>query len=440
VLPSDAAPAVSATVGTAAESMILHVLLQIVVILLVTRIVVFVAKSLGQTDVAGEILGGIVLGPSLLGAIAPDVIHRVFDPKTAPVFVGFAQVGLVLLMFQIGLEFEFGAKLRSAKRAIAIVSLLGMIVPFVSGLATAGWFFARMPEPRPPLDGFRLFFAIAMSITAIPILGRIFMELRLSHTRIASLTVGAAAVDDIAGWLLLGVVTLLVQHRFSGVWMAYRIGALVAYMLLAWFVVRPLLRRAMSAHLARKKQLEAPAICAVLVLVFGSGAITSYLGVFAIIGGFVMGVLFHDDRVFVEEWKMRVSPLVNALFLPIFFAYTGLRTNIGALAGGEWITCGAVIAVAFLSKFGGAYLGGRISGESPRSAAVIGVCMNTRALMELVALNVGFDLGVIPKTMFTILVVMAIASTYIATPLIRFLLRVEQRPAVLEPEARAART
>src|SRR5690349_20824855 len=201
-------------VGARAEEVVLKLLYQIIAILVATRLVVWVARRLGQTDVSGEILAGLLLGPTCLGAIAPGAMHALFDPSVAQIFVGIAQVGLVLLMFQIGLEFEFGATLGASKRAIAIVSLAGMLVPFALGTVTAPWFWEQLPGdgPRPDALGFRLFFAIAMSITAIPILGRIFMELRLSHTRTAALTIGAAAIDDVAGWLLLGMVTLLVKN------------------------------------------------------------------------------------------------------------------------------------------------------------------------------------------------------------------------------------
>jgi len=174
-----------------------------------------VIRKFGQTDVSGEIFAGLLLGPSCLGAFAPRAMHSLFDPSTSQIFIGLAQIGLVLLMFQIGLEFEFKSNLNTSKRSIAVVSLAGMIVPFALGYLSALWFYDQLPGPRPALLGFRLFFGIAMSITAIPILGRIFMELKLSHTRTAALTIGAAAIDDVTGWLLLGVVTLIVQQQFS---------------------------------------------------------------------------------------------------------------------------------------------------------------------------------------------------------------------------------
>jgi Kef-type K+ transport system membrane component KefB len=415
-------------VGAKAEEIVLHLLIQLIAILACTRIVVYVIRKMGQTDVSGEILAGLLLGPSCLGALAPQAMHRLFDPSISQIFVGLAQIGLVLLMFQIGLEFEFKSNLKTSKRSIAVVSLAGMSVPFALGYLSALWFYDRFPEPRPAMLGFRLFFGIAMSITAIPILGRIFMELKLSHTRTAALTIGAAAIDDVAGWLLLGVVTLIVQQQFSSAWLLARIGMLIAYVGFVFLVARPFLKRAIAAHLQRHEELQSSGVALMLLVLFVSGTITSLIGVFAIIGGFVIGAALHDDRAFVEQWKTRVSPLVNTFFLPIFFAYTGLRTDIGGLSGlGEWGTCLLVIAVAFVSKFGGAYAGARFVGEGRRSAMAIGVCMNTRALMELVAINIGYDLGVLPRSMFTMLVIMAIVSTFMATPLIRWLLRGQER-------------
>ncbi|OJH39755.1 sodium:proton antiporter [Cystobacter ferrugineus] len=406
----------------------MHLLFQFIAILATTRLVVYVARKLGQTDVSGEILAGLVLGPSILGALAPGLMNTLFDGSTSQTFVGISQIGLILLMFQIGLEFEFKANLGTSKKSIVVVSLVGLLLPFAMGYLTAPWFHERLAEPRPPLFGFQLFFGIAMSITAIPILGRIFMELRLSHTRVAALSIGAAAIDDIAGWLLLGVVTLLVQHQFAPSKLLFRAGTLAAYVAFALLVVRPLLKRFVSTHLRRRGGLQASAVALILLVVFASASITSLIGVFAIIGGFVMGAALHDDRQFVNEWKTRVSPLVNTFFLPLFFTYTGLRTNVGSLSSlSEVGICLLVMAVAFVSKFGGAYVGARLVGEDHRSAMVLGVCMNTRALMELIALNVGYDLGVLPRNMFTMLVLMAIVSTFIATPLIRWLMRGEER-------------
>ena len=421
-------------VGSGAEAIVLRLLYQLIVILVATRVTVAVVRRLGQTEVSGEILAGLLLGPSCLGALAPAAMTSLFHPSTATIFVGLSQMGLVLLMFQIGLEFEFKAALGTSTRSIVVVSVAGLVAPFALGFVTAPWFWSQLAVASPPpLVGFRLFFAVAMSITAIPILGRIFMELGLSHTRTAALTIGAAAVDDVTGWLLLGVVSLIVRGAFSTSWVLTRAAGLAVYLALVFGVVRPLAKRAVARHLLTNGgRLSPAAIGLILIGLFISAAITSNLGVFAIIGGFVVGVMLHDDRGFVAEWKSRVAPTVNTLLLPIFFTYTGLRTDIGLLGSAhEWWLCALVCLVAFAGKFGGAYGGARFVGESRRSSLTIATCMNTRALMELIALNIGYDLGVLPRSMFTKLVIMAIVSTFMATPLIRWLMRAERRPDML---------
>ena len=421
-------------VGAGAEAIVLRLLYQLIVILVATRVVVAVVRRLGQTDVSGEILAGLLLGPSCLGALAPELMARLFHPSTTTIFVGLSQMGLVLLMFQIGMEFEFRATLGASKRSVVVISLAGLVVPFALGYFSAPWFWSQLGvTPAPSLTGFRLFFAVAMSITAIPILGRIFMELGLSHTRTAALTIGAAAIDDVTGWLLLGVVSLIVQGSFSTRWVAARAAGLAAYLAFVFVVARPLAKRAVARHLAAQGGRLSPAAIGLLFIgLFVSAAITSNLGVFAIIGGFVVGVMLHDDRAFVAEWKSKVAPTVNTLLLPIFFTYTGLRTDVGLLGSAhEWLLCALVCLTAFAGKFGGAYGGARLVGESQRSSLTIATCMNTRALMELIALNIGYDLGVLPRSMFTKLVIMAIVSTFMATPLIRWLMRAERRPDML---------
>jgi len=438
-----AAPAAGAqsAVGAAAENIVLSLLYQLLIILAMTRVVTWAVKYLGQTDVSGEILAGLLLGPSFLqsslfGARVQAFTHGLFPSSTAVVFTALSQLGLILLMFQIGLEFEFSTHLGADKKPIFIISITGLALPFVMGYMTAPWFHARLGAPEVSLFGFRLFFAVAMSITAIPILGRIFMELGLSHTRTAALTIGAAAVDDVSGWMILGTISLLVKGAFTWGWALPRILGLALYLVVVFFVLRPILKRVVASHLERNGGMSLTLVPYMLLLLFSSAMITSNLGVFAIVGGFVIGVALHDDRRFVEEWKRRVGPIVQALFLPIFFAYTGLRTDVGTIEGwAGFVMLMLVLAVSFGSKFGGAYLASRLVGESNRSALTIGVCMNTRALMELIVLNIGKDLGLLPTNIFSMLVIMAIASTYVATPLIRCLMKGERRmgPSLGEP-------
>lgn len=431
--------------GSASEELVLRLLYQLIVILIVTRIVVFLARRLWQTDVSGEILAGLLLGPSLLGALAPELMDDLFHESTTTVFTALAQLGLVLLMFQIGLEFEFGTVFRTAKKTVATISLIGIAVPFTMGFLLAPLFHGWLPEAtKPDMLGFRLFFGVAMSITAIPILGRIFMELGLSHTRLAAITIGAASIDDVVGWLLLGTIALIVADDFHVSWAIWHIAGLAAYLFAVFLIVRPVLRRFIDRTFERDGGLTTGSIAVILIALFASASITSNLDVFAIIGGFVIGVALHEDRRFVEAWRVRVSPLVYGLLLPLFFTLTGLRTDIGTLGNlTEVGILALVVLVAFSSKMIGAYVGGRFLGLPHLEASAIAVAMNTRALMELVALNIGFELGVVPPSMYTKLVLMAVISTFIATPLIaRFMkdqrIKVETHPPP-EPEPAGAR-
>ncbi len=399
-----------------------RVLLQLIVIIAATRAVAWLARRVGQTEVVGEMLAGILLGPSLLGYFAPDVFSYVFAAANGPMFSGLAQLGLVLLMFQIGLDFELSA-VATARRTVALVSVLGIVVPFGLGSLTAIYFYNELPEPRPSTTSFVLIFAVSMSITALPVLGRIFAETGLAKHRAGAIAISAAAVDDVIGWLLLGAVSLLIAGSFSISWVVLRALGICALCGLAFYGVRPLVRRYFAA---RDDRLEHGGIAIVLVLLFACALATSQLGLHALIGGFILGVALHQHRPFVVEWKTRISPLVNALLLPIFFAHTGLRTDVGVLGGGaELVQCALICGIAFVGKYGGAYLGARIAGEPPRMAHVLAVSMNTRGLMELVVLNIGYDLGILSKTLFTQLVYMALITTLIATPLIRRYLRTE---------------
>jgi Kef-type K+ transport system membrane component KefB len=260
------------------------------------------------------------------------------------------------------------------------------------------------------------------------------MELGLSKTRTAALTIGAAAVNDAVGWIVLGVVSTLIGARLDPTAVVGRLGLVVTYGVVVLVVLRPVLVRLVRASMARAKGLDANLLSWMCVLLFASAIVTSKLGVFAILGGFVLGLALQTEHDFATAWKSRVMPLVQAFFLPLFFAYTGLRTEIGSLSGGTaWLECGLVCLVGFVGKFGGTYLAARALGEDHRTATTLGVCMNTRGLLELVVLNVGYDMGVLPKRTFTMLVVMAIVSTFVATPAIRRLMAADRALPEGEP-------
>jgi Kef-type K+ transport system membrane component KefB len=265
-----------------------------------------------------------------------------------------------------------------------------------------------------------------MSITALPVLGRIFFETGFARTRAGVIAISAAAINDVIGWMLLGAVALLITGSFSFGWVGLRLLSLAGIAAIAFVVVRPFLHRYFTAHLAENDRLKHTGISAVLVLLFLFAIATSRLGLHALIGGFIFGVCLHQHRAFVAEWRTRIGPLVNTLFLPIFFTHTGLRTDVGSLdSGSDVLQCIAICVLAFVCKYGGGFLGAKLAGESSRTAHILGICMNTRGLMELVVLNVGYELGILPPDIFTQLVYMAVITTLIATPLIKLYLKNE---------------
>ena len=404
----------------ATEALLFFTLLQLCVIVLAGRIAAVVARSVGQAGAVGEIIIGVLLGPSLLGWLAPELFDLVFRSTPPQPLTILSQVGLLLLMFQIGLEFEFGHLTERRNRlAVLAVSVAGLVMPFALGLGLA----AVMPQAyigTTNHTAFALFVATALSITALPILGRIMIEFDLTRAPIGVIAISAAAVNDVVGWLMLAVVTALTTAQFSGDGFALNVALVAAFAALCWWGLRPLLVRVVRHGMRAEPRLGGALMGIVLCCIFAAGMATYKLAIFAIFGGFMVGVMLHDQADFVAAWKERVGHFVYVFFLPIFFTYTGLRTDVGLLGDGHaWLWCALLIAVATLGKFGGCYVAARLAGLDRSESKVIGVMMNTRGLMELVVVNVGFDLGVIGREMFTMLVLMAIFSTVITSPALR---------------------
>lgn len=415
----------SMSLGSHAEHIIFFILIQIVIILTFSKIVSFLArKLLWQTNVAGEILAGILLGPSFLASLFPDVFSIIFISDTSIAFIGLSQIGLIFLMFQIGMEFDFSRQLKGKGSTFILISAAGIIFPFVIGLFTANYFWQLLPAPKPDLLGFKLFFSVAMSITAIPILGRIFMELNYSETRTAAIIISAAAIDDVIGWLLLGTITALVTSSFNGLIVMQSISLLILFSIVVFFIGSRLLSPYIKKTLKNAQYINSIIIFYIVLGLLMSAIVTSYLGVYAIIGGFIFGLSFHKNRDFVHAWNATIGRFVNIFFLPLFFAYTGLKTNISLLSDpSDIMLCITICLLAFVGKFGGTYLVSRFVGETHKNSLIIGFSMNTRALMELIVLNVGYDLGLLPQKIFTMLVIMAVASTFMITPILKVLLR-----------------
>lgn len=403
------------------ERQVFTVMLQLTIIIVTARVGSALCRRAGQPGVCGEMAAGLILGPSLFGKFFPHTFAGVFDSSVAHTVTMLSQIGLVLLLFLIGMEFDFGHLRRYGRKAVGI-SLAGIVAPFGSGLLLARLLYPFVGKDI-SLVGFCLFTATAMSITALPILGRILIEFGLNRTPIGVTAITAAALDDVIGWTILATINAIVTSNFHPMLAARMLIETMAYGAFLFFLVRPLLKR-WTRHIVETEgtQISSTTLAVVLVLIFGSSMITNLIGIFSIFGAFMMGAVLFDQERFRHAVALRLRDFVYVFFVPVFFMYTGLRTDIGTMSNPFlWGLCLLVIGVAIVAKGGACALASRLGGLSWRDSASLGVLMNTRGLMELVVLNVGLDLGVIPKSMFFMLTLMAVVTTYMTAPLLRML-------------------
>jgi Kef-type K+ transport system membrane component KefB len=392
-----------------------HVLLALIVIIVAARLLGALFRRMAQPPVIGEVVAGILLGPSLLGRVAPSVSNYVLPQAVAPYLQIIAQLGVILFMFLVGLELDTSL-LRKRTRATVAISHASIVLPMVLGVAAAFFIHDELAPAGVPWRVFALFLGVSMSVTAFPVLARILTDRGISKTELGTLAISCAAVDDVTAWCLLAAVVGLARHDFGGVLMTLALSAVyVAGMLL---VARPLL-----ARLVRRQEVlgrvTPDAIAMVFVGLLASALATEYAGIHALFGAFLLGAVIPHESLLARSLRAKLEDIVVLLLLPAFFAYTGMRTQIGLLVDARsWLVCAALIAVAVAGKFGGGTLAARLTGLTWRDAASIGVLMNTRGLMELVVLNIGLDLGVISPTLFAMLVVMAVVTTLATSPLL----------------------
>ncbi len=413
-----------------------HLLLQIAAILLVSRVLGIVMRRIGQPLVIAEVLGGILLGPSLLGWIWPEGMSMLFPVASMPALSLLSQVGLVLFMFMVGLELD-PALLRGRTRSSIVISQTSIALPFVLGVGAAWWLYDIYSPPDVPFISFTLFLGVAMSITAFPVLARILAERNLLSSKVGVIAITCAAVDDVTAWCILAFVVAI--SRAQGiVHAAWTSGMAVVFILAMLLWVRPLLRRLGSKVISSGGLTPTIAAGALLLLVLSS-AITEAIGIHALFGAFLFGAIFPREGRLAEDMAHRVETVAIVLLLPLFFASSGLRTEIGLLSEPrDWLVAGAIILLATAGKFGGSALAARATGLRWREASAIGILMNTRGLMELIALNIGRDLGVISPTMFTMLVIMALVTTFATSPILRWVYPDHElvRDRIAEPAGR----
>jgi Kef-type K+ transport system membrane component KefB len=387
---------------------------QAVAIIVASRLLGLLVRRLGQPQVIAEISAGILLGPSLLGAIAPGTLSALFAPESLGVLQLVSQIGLIFFMFLIGLELDPNL-LKGRGRSSVAISYTSILFPFGLGAALAYWLYPRLSDPSVSFLAFALFLGVAMSITAFPVLARILSERRLLSTPVGATAIACAAVDDVTAWCLLAFVVAAAKVKgFAAAGLS--LALTVAYVLAMFFIVRPLLAR-LGARVAGRDGLTQNVVATILLMLLLSSWATELIGIHALFGAFLFGVILPRDGGLAAALSEKLADLVLVVFLPLFFAFSGVRTELGLLDSTEsWLVFGLVTLVACAGKFGGATLAARLSGMPWREAGALGVLMNTRGLMELIVLNIGLDLGVISGTLFTIMVLVALVTTFMTTP------------------------
>jgi Kef-type K+ transport system membrane component KefB len=397
---------------------VLTLILQIAVIMVSARIFGAGFRRIGQPQVVGEMIAGIVLGPSVFGALAPAVSGYVFPPLSLDYLNALSQIGLLLFMFMIGLELD-SRLLRGSTRTAVLTSHASIVLPFVLGVSLAFVFFEYAPPSvAVGFTGFALFLGTAMSITAFPVLARIIHERQLAKTRLGSIALACAAIDDVTAWCILAVVVMIARAGAAGpsIWLTGIGSLLFAAAMIA--IVRPLLRAWLDRR-AAGSVMSQDLVALLLVFAFASAWTTEWLGIHALFGAFLAGAILPAHYPFVRELIRKLEDITVVFLLPLFFAFTGLRTEIGLLDSPDlWLKTVLIIAVAVVGKLGGSALAARASGMNWHEAGALGALMNTRGLMELVVLNIGLDLGVIPPTLFAMMVLMALVTTFMTTPLL----------------------
>jgi K+:H+ antiporter len=393
---------------------------QIALILIVCRAVGSVFLKMHQPRVVGEMFAGIMLGPSLLGWIAPHLSAVLFPPSSLGYLNALSQVGIVIFMFLVGV----GINLKELKRhghTAVLISHVSITLPFILASFLAIYLYPRLSDNSVRFISFALFMGAAMSVTAFPVLARILSERNLLQSRLGTVGIACAAVDDVTGWCILAYIVLLIRATGTQASIWFTVGAVLAFALIMIFGVQPLLGRFETLY-RRKGELSENALALMILLALISALCTEGLGIHLLFGSFLMGAIMPKEQKFVRYILNRFEVIVQILLLPLFFAFTGLRTNVSLLRGQDmWLYCGLIILTATLGKFGGSMLAAWWAGMPLREAAGLGTLMNTRGLMELVVLNIGLDIRVISPTLFSMMVVMALTTTFMTSPVLQMI-------------------
>ena len=389
-------------------------LAQIITIILVARFFGWLFRKIGQPSVIGEMIAGIVLGPSLVGMYFPEYSSILFPKESLGNLQFLSQIGLILFMFVIGMELDLKALKNKANDAV-VISHASIIFPFTLGIGLAYFIYKQFAPEGVEFASFALFLGIAMSITAFPVLARIVQERGIHKTKLGTIVITCAAADDITAWCILAAVIAIVKAG-SFVSSIYIIAMAIAYVFLMLKVVRPFLER-VGALKNSRSSLSKPVVAIFLLTLIISSYVTEVIGIHALFGAFMAGAIMPDNAKFRSIIIEKVEDVSVILLLPLFFVFTGLRTQINSINDPYlWKVTGLIVLVAVVGKFVGSALAAKFVGQSWRDSLTIGALMNTRGLMELVVLNIGYDLGVLSTEVFTMMVIMALLTTFMTGP------------------------
>jgi Kef-type K+ transport system membrane component KefB len=397
-----------------------HLFIQLLVVIAACRLVGVLFVKIGLPAVVGEMVAGILLGPSLFGLLAPEAFSFVFPTESLGTLRLLSQVGICLFMFTVGMELNV-AHLRNRAATAVAVSHTSIVVPFLLGVTLAYFLFNDLAGPNANFTSFALFMGISMSITAFPVLARILQERKISRTSLGSTAITCAAVDDVTAWSIMAFV-VAVAKAASVLSASFTLLLALVFIGAMTQVVRRALPLWIGQDQLRREEPSSGTLGIIVCVVIAGALCTEIIGIHALFGAFLAGAIMPDSG----EFRRRITTLLekfsSVLLLPLFFAFTGLRTEIGLLDGAEdWLTCGAIIAVATLGKLGGSASAARLTGMNWRESLQLGALMNTRGLMELIALNIGYDLGILSPRIFTMLVIMAVVTTMMTGPLLTLL-------------------
>lgn len=401
-------------------------LLQIITIIVVARVFGFFCKKIGQPSVIGEIAAGIFLGPSFVGHYFPEFSAFIFPATSLSNLQFLSQIGLILFMFVVGMELDLKV-LRTKAHESLVISHASIIIPFALGMGLAYFIYLGFAPANVKFLSFSLFVGIAMSITAFPVLARIVQERGLSKTKIGAIVITCAAADDITAWCILAAVIAIVK---AGTFVSalYTIALAIAYVLVMLLLVRPFLKKLGDIY-SNKESLSKPIVAIFFITLLLSAYASEVIGIHALFGAFLAGIIMPSNMSFRNIFIEKVEDVSLVLLLPLFFVFTGLRTQIGLLDDPyHWLICGVIILVGVGGKFLGSALSAKFVGQSWRDSLMIGALMNTRGLMELVVLNIGYDLGVLTPEVFAMMVIMALVTTAMTGPALDIINRFMKEP------------